>query len=233
VPDPKGVCQIDGTSVIQTPNGDVNADVLLSLLSHEYSEAITDPRIPFGWETATNALEAGDKCNVNTTAQLPQSNFDAFLPTLGGSETAGTLYDQLINGHPYYTQSEWSNGDANCEMRPSVGRIHPRFTVGRAGPALAFNPATSTSKNELSSATWSFGDGSGTRFFSGRETLRHPRHGYRRAGRYTVTLTLVDNRGNIKTTTRRVTVHVSLCGHRSTNGSLGTPNSSARSCRWG
>jgi PKD domain len=210
VPSPKGDCQIDGTSATQTPNGDVNADILISQLSHEYSETITDPHIPFGWDTASPALEVGDKCNVNAAAQLPQSNPDAFLPTLGGSEPAGSLYTQLINGHRYYTQSEWSNGDHGCEMRPSLGRIVPRFTVPRrankAGGWLTFSPAASTSKNALSSATWNFGDGSPRRF-STEKPLTPAKHRYRKAGRYTVTLTLVDNRGNVQTTTRGVTVH--------------------------
>jgi hypothetical protein len=138
-------------------------------------------------------------------------NPNAFLPTLGGNETAGTLYTQLINGHPYYTQSEWSNGNSNCEMRPSLGRIAPRFTVpqgrDRTRSSLSFNSAASTSRNALSSATWNFGDGSQATFLSGRVTLKRVDHSYPRAGRYTVTLTLVDNRGNLKSTARRLTVH--------------------------
>jgi hypothetical protein len=135
----------------------------------------------------------------------------AYLPTLGGNAGAGTLFDQLINGHPYYTQSEWSNGDNGCELRPPSGRIAPRFTMPRgsnkAGASLSFNPAKSTSTNALSSATWNFGDGSQTAFFSGKAALTPAKHRYRKARRYTVTLTLVDNRGNLQTTTRGVTVH--------------------------
>lgn len=139
------------------------------------------------------------------------TNPDAYLPTLGGSEAAGTLFTQLINGHHYYLQSEWSNGNSNCEMRPSPGRITPRFKVagGRhvAGAPFTFNPSASTSSAVLSSATWNFGDGSKPAFRPGRTELTRVKHGYRKAGRYTVTLTLVDNRGNLTSIARRLTIH--------------------------
>jgi hypothetical protein len=218
VPDPKGVCQLDGTSVVQAPDGDVNADLVIGGLSHEDSEAINDPTGNSGWFNShgmgidKGGQEGGDECEMyGPFNPLKGSNPNSALPTLGGSEAAGTLYTQLINGHPYYLQSEWSNGDNNCEMRPSPGRIVPRFTVPRgankAGASLSFDPAKSTSTNALSSATWNFGDGSQTSFFYGRGTLSPAKHRYRKAGRYTVTLTLVDNRGNLQTTTRGVTVH--------------------------
>ena len=213
-PAPKGVFQIDGTSVAQSPNRDINTDILIDSLSHEDSETITDPLNNDAWFDYSVTNEVGDKCEMNTSAKLPVgfgSNPNAFRPTLGGSETAGTLYTQLINGHPYYTQSEWSNGDRNCEMRPSPSKIAPRFAVSRgrdaATTSLTFNPAASTSTNPLSSATWNFGDGSQTGFFTGKATLTLAKHRYRRAGQYTVTLTLVDNRGNLQITTRQVTVH--------------------------
>jgi PKD domain len=207
-------CHLDGTTVVQDPNGDVFADLLINVISHEDSETITDPLNSNAWLDNGLKDEVGDKCEFDTSAKLPPgfgNNPNAFLPTLGGSEAAGTLYTQLINGHPYYTQSEWSNGAGNCEMRPSPGIITPRFAVSRgrhaASRSLTFNPAASTSANAVSSATWSYGDSSPTGFFSGKAALTPATHRYRRAGRYTVTLTLVDNRGNLRSTTRKVTVH--------------------------
>ena len=209
-----GPCQAGGTSVPQEPNGD-HADCVISGLAHENSETITDP-IPgtphTGW--AQNPFvqgEVADECNLHGPFD-PAKDFNpnAFAPTLGGNEAAGTLYTQLINGHPYYTQSLWSNGDRNCKLRPSTGRIAPQFAVRgshKAGAPLRFNPAVSTSKNPLSSATWNFGDGSKTAFFSGHSARNRAKHRYRRAGHYTVTLTLVDNRGNLEATTRRVIIH--------------------------
>jgi hypothetical protein len=212
-PAPKVVCQLDNTTTIQALDGDVNADLLITGLGHEESEAITDPIGNSGWFDPQKGNEIGDKCEMLTTATLSNgfgNNPNAFMPTLGGSEAAGTLYTQLINGHPYYMQSEWSNGDSNCEMRPTAGRIVARFSVPRgrsaAGTALAFNPAASASANPYSSATWNFGDGSALAFYSGRATLTHARHRYTKPGHYLVTLTLVDDRGNLQSTTLRLTV---------------------------
>jgi hypothetical protein len=214
VPGVPAPCQLGGTSVLQKPNGD-QADCVITTLAHEDSETITDP-IPgtphTGW--AQNPLhggEVGDECNLHGPFDPVKGfNPNAFSPTLGGSEAAGTLFTQSINGHPYYIQSMWSNGDSNCEMRPSLGRIAPRFAVSRgrhaATTSLTLNPAASTSQNALSSATWNFGDGSQTGFLTGKATLTPTAHRYRRAGHYTVTLTLVDNRGNLQTATRRVVI---------------------------
>jgi hypothetical protein len=212
-PNHKSVCQLDATTALQSPSGDLNADVVINLLSHEDAETITDPiDQTSGWFNTSTHQEVGDQCE-RTAAFDPAkgANPNAYLPTLGGSEPAGTLSTQLINGHPYYLQSEWSNGNGNCEMRPSPGRITPRFNVtGRrhaGGTPLIFNPTASTSANALSSATWSFGDRSQPAFHSGRATLQRVKHRYRKAGLFTVTLTLVDDRGNLKATTRRVSVH--------------------------
>jgi PKD domain-containing protein len=217
-PDPKGVCQLDNTSVVQDPNSDVNTDLMINIASHEYSETITDPIVDAGWFDTSTYQEVGDNCELAAPFNPAKGhNPNAFTPTLGGSEAAGTLFTQLLNGHPYYLQSVWSNGDGNCEMRPTVGRIVPRFTVPQepntAGATLSFNPRASTSSNPLSSATWNFGDGSKPAFFYpsaiflGSSTLTRAKHRYRRAGRYTITLTLVDNRGNLQSTTRRLTIH--------------------------
>jgi hypothetical protein len=209
------ICQIDNHPAVQEPNGNI-ADVLVSFLSHEDSEMITDPMFT-GWAVngrtvlQSTSTESGDKCTLSGPFN-PVIGVDpnAFAPTLGGSPSAGTLYTQVINGHRYYTQSEWSNGDDTCEMRPSAGRIVPRFSVprgARAGASLSFNPAASASTNPYSGATWNFGDGSKPKFLSSRATLTRAQHRYRRAGRYTVTLTLVDDRGNLRSTTQRVTVY--------------------------
>jgi hypothetical protein len=196
-----GACDPGGTGVAQEPNGDPG-DCAINWLSHEDSETITDP-LNSGWRIADRMLETGDAC------QHVDTNPDALSPTLGGSASGGTLYTQVINGDRYYTQTEWSNGDGKCEMQPTAGRIGPRFRVRgrtRAGIPVSFDPGASTSMNTLSSATWNLGDGSNPAFSSGHAALTHVTHRFRRAGRYTITLTLVDNRGNLQRTSRRLTI---------------------------
>jgi hypothetical protein len=80
---------------IQAPNGDTDADVEISPLSHEMAEAITDPDVNTGWYDAAGN-ENGDDC--------------AYLyGTLSGPD--GTHYNQVVNGHHYLTQEEFSNHD--------------------------------------------------------------------------------------------------------------------------
>lgn len=207
-------CQTDSHRTTQEPNGNA-ADVVIGDLSHEDSEAITDP-IFSGWvlygatrfESVLN--EVGDHCAAFGSFD-PKNGFNrrAFTPTLGGNAAKGTLFNQLINAHPYYIQSEWSNGNYNCEMWPSGGRIVTRFSVPSArkpaGVPIRFNPAASTSRAPISSASWRFGDGTSA-FLVTSAALTPVTHRYNRPGRYTVALTLVDDRGNLATTTRRVRV---------------------------
>ena len=108
-----------------------------------------------------------------------------------GGSSSGSLFDQLINGHPYYTQSEWSNGDGNCDMRPAPGSIGPRFSVPPpgstpAGSPATFDPTSSTASNAITSATWNFGDGSPPQFLPGAFAFAPPSHTYSAVGQYGV-----------------------------------------------
>ncbi len=100
----------------QAPNGDTFGDAELSMLSHEASESITDYN---GAWFDVNGFENGDECAY------------VYGAPLGG--VAGTLYNQVINGHHYYTQDEFSNtqfnlgiGDANWVG----GTISPSTVAG-------------------------------------------------------------------------------------------------------
>jgi hypothetical protein len=81
--------------VIQTPNGNPDADTEVSPTSHEIMEAITDPDTSTGWYDSSG-FENGDECAY------------IFGPTLG---TPGQLYNQVINHRHYLTQEEFSNRD--------------------------------------------------------------------------------------------------------------------------
>ena len=204
VNDPKG-CQADGNSAVQEPNGDI-ADVAIKYLSHEQNETITDPT-GTGWWDTSSGNEDGDNCNFTGSFDpAGGSNPNAFAPTLGGDGASGTLYNQTINGHNYYVQSEWSNGDVNCEMHPSSGSLNPSFSgpgsIGTGHPA-SFDPSASSSSRGYSATFWDFGDG-GTSFNVGTPTTTT--HSFSSPGTYTVKLTLVDNAGNVKTTTQSIGV---------------------------
>jgi hypothetical protein len=79
--------------VIETPNGNPDADTEISPSSHEINESITDPDTSTGWYDSSG-FENGDECAY------------IFGTTLGGP---GQFYNQVINGHHYLTQEEFSN----------------------------------------------------------------------------------------------------------------------------
>jgi hypothetical protein len=81
--------------VVESPNGNPDADVEISPTSHEISEAITDPDTQTGWYDSSG-FEIGDECAY------------VFGATQG---TAGHLYNQVIAGFHFLTQEEFSNKD--------------------------------------------------------------------------------------------------------------------------
>ncbi len=116
----------DGGTRTQEPNGDV-ADVAINMISHELSETITDPLVGSSFSDPTSnpawtggSGEVADKCEEAGPASLYHDP-KAFKPVLGGRASKGTLYTQLINGHRYYTQSDWSNKAGACKMRSGHG----------------------------------------------------------------------------------------------------------------
>jgi len=82
-------------ATVQTPNGNADADTEVSPTSHEIMEATTDPDTVTGWFDRVG-YENGDECAY------------VFGQTAG---TDGQLYNQVIAGHQYLTQEEFSNND--------------------------------------------------------------------------------------------------------------------------
>jgi hypothetical protein len=81
------------------PNGD-EADPTINVVSHEHNEAITDPLGNAWYDLA--GYENGDKCAWT------------FGTAIGSTPTGA--YNQLINGHPYELQREYSNARSNCVL---------------------------------------------------------------------------------------------------------------------
>ena len=130
----------------------------------------------------------------------------AYAPTLGGTASAGSLFDQIVNSDDYYNQTEWSNGDVNCKTKNTPTQLVAAFTdTGSltAGSSISFNPSTSSSSRGYSSVSWSFGDGK-TAFRRGAPLTVS--HAFATAGTYKVVLTLVDTVGNIKQVTKTLTI---------------------------
>jgi len=104
------------------PN-DPDADTTINTISHEHNEAITDPLTDpssTAW-IAADGNENGDLCAYGFGAPLGGTlGFDA--------------YNQLINGHHYELQEEWSNQANGCIQRP--GDPSPTPPTNGHGPLL-------------------------------------------------------------------------------------------------
>lgn len=193
-------CQVDGTSAYQSPNNDP-ADNVADDLSHELNESITDPLLT-AWFNSSGGNEVADNCESYAPSEDPFNGEspNAYEPTLGGSASAGTLYDQVINGDRYYTQTVWSNYDAGCQAQAQT----PQFTATARGTTVRFDPTASTQNaGPISSVTWDFGDGSTASSTGSPAVISHT---YSLTGTtYTVTLTVVDSFGDVATTRHSVT----------------------------
>ncbi len=83
----------------QSPNHDTVADAVISILSHEQFEAVSDPTIQGWFDNAANEGEMADKC-VRVYGSVGDD---------GGNVT-------LNNGHRYIVQEEWSLRDQGCVL---------------------------------------------------------------------------------------------------------------------
>jgi hypothetical protein len=103
------------------PNGR-DADTTINTISHEHNEAITDPLTDpssTAW-IAADGNENGDLCAFGFGAPL-------------GGAPGVDAYNQVINGHHYHLQQEWSNKVNGCIQRPK-GAVSPATTG--SGPLL-------------------------------------------------------------------------------------------------
>lgn len=87
----------------QSPNNDPAADSEVDTLDHEISESISDPNPNSDGWTDRNGNEIADECSYT------------YGPPLGMVRTADNgmqAYNQVIRGHRYYAQGEFSNDAA-------------------------------------------------------------------------------------------------------------------------
>lgn len=132
----------------EEPNGNPADRGVLTGVSHEGIEAMTDP-LGSGWYGSGGGVdEIGDKC------------YRQRGPILGGS--LGAQYYQVIAGLKVDVQPEWSNETGSCVMSLSHAPPFPSFTVsGRPAPGrpVTFNASRSTPQDgvPITSYTWSFG----------------------------------------------------------------------------
>ena len=119
-------------------------------LSHEHNESITDPIPNDAWTNGAGpnqGLEVGDQCDRSMGPVLGTHN--------------GAVYNQVIDGHFYWYQEEWSNIGHTCLQRLNLTDRKPTavFTA-TAGPGttMMFDATGSTAPGGVFEYSWQFND---------------------------------------------------------------------------
>jgi PKD repeat protein len=179
------------------PNGKPSDGVIEGGLSHEHNESVTDPEPNSGWaDLGGSGGEIGDKCRTFESSS-------EFGPTLG-TTGSGAKYNQVINGHFYWYQQEWSNENHECLQRWSPGGAPATATFSSEPAAganeLKFNAAASTAPGGVVRYNWSFA-GSASPTETSVPTVSHKFPG---AGKWEVALTVFAANGESAGTTRLI-----------------------------
>src|SRR4029077_1643191 len=141
---------------------------------------VTDPIPNDAWTNGAGpdqGLEVGDQC------------VRRFGTTLGMHN--GAKFNQVINGHFYWYQEEWSNVGHTCLQRlPPVGTMPTAtFTVTNGGGlTLNFDATGSTAPGGVAQYVWQFNDAFGAQTIE--ETTPTISHTFPSAGAYSIGLTV-------------------------------------------
>jgi len=173
------LCQ-DGNNPNGIADGEINGG-----LSHEHNESVTDPLPNDAWTNgagANHGEENGDQCVGMMGTPLGTHN--------------GAKYNQVINGHFYWYQEEWSNQTHSCLQRltPATARPVAKFFV-TAGPGLTlrFNASGSSAPGGVAEYVWQFNDAFGAETIE--RTTPTISHTFPSAGAYSVGLTIMTKNG--------------------------------------
>jgi hypothetical protein len=131
------------------PNGLISDGEINGGLSHEHMESVTDPIPNDAWTNGAGAdhgEEIGDQCVADMGTPL-------------GTAPNGSPYNQVINGHLYWYQTEWSNYTHSCVQRLTLPRQLPTaketVTAG-SGTDMTFNAGGSSAPGGVAQYSWQF-----------------------------------------------------------------------------
>jgi plastocyanin len=118
------------------PNGLISDGEINGGLSHEHMESVTDPIPNDAWTAGAGDIhgyEVGDVCAYDPGTPL-------------GTAPNGSPYNQVINGHRYWYQTEWSNYTHSCVQRATLPKPLPTaketVTAGN-GTSMTFDASQS------------------------------------------------------------------------------------------
>jgi PKD repeat protein len=179
------VTGISGCDDGNHPNGPSDG-ALEGGLSHEHNESISDPLPNDAWTNGAGlnqGLEIGDQC-------------DGIMGTALGTAPNGALYNQVIDGHFYWYQEEWSNQGHTCLQRFTLSGTEPtaKFTVAASGGlTMTFNASGSKAAGGVAEYSWQFNDAFGAQTVE--RTSPIITHTFPTAGAYSVGLTVYGHGG--------------------------------------
>jgi hypothetical protein len=183
------------------PNGSTSDGVLQGGLSHEHNESITDPEPNNAWtDIGGSGGENGDKCRTFN----PETEFGTPL----GTAENGASYNQVINGHEYWYQQEWSNQTHQCLQRLAFSGEEPTATftsAAGAGNEMKFDATGSTAPGGVFRYNWQFNDGPGLSLPTETSTPTVS-HTFPAGGTYLVALTVFAENGTSIGTGKSVVV---------------------------
>ena len=167
------------------PNGPSDG-ALVGGLSHEHNESVSDPIPNDAWTNGAGAHqgeEDGDQC-------------DGVMGSPLGVAPNGAKYNQVIDGHFYWYQEEWSNQGHTCMQRLTPASTKPtaQFTVSAGtGLALNFDATGSTAPGGVADYVWQFNDSFGAQTVE--QTTPTITHTFPAAGAYSIGLTIYAHTG--------------------------------------
>lgn len=127
------------------PNG-VSDGAINGGLSHELNESVTDPIPNDAWTNGVgvnHGSEIGDQCDTQMGTPIGTHN--------------GEPYNQVINGHFYWYQEEWTNDTNQCVQRITLPARVPTATLrvkAGSGLGMSFNAIGSTAPGGVAAYSW-------------------------------------------------------------------------------
>jgi hypothetical protein len=177
------------------PNGPSDG-ALEGGLSHEHNESITDPEPNNAWtDIGGSGGEVGDKC---------EGEMGTTLGTTGG----GATYNQVINGHFYWYQEEWSNQSSECRQSLTFAGETPTASFSSSPEGankVGFDASASTAPGGVFRYNWQFNDGPGLST-PVETTVPTVSHNFPLGGTYTVALTVFSSDGTSIGTAKTIEV---------------------------
>jgi PKD repeat protein len=183
------------------PNGSSDAE-LIGGLSHEHIESLTDPEPNNAWTDFGSSVggEIGDKCRTFAES----TEYGTPLGTAGN----GAEYNQVINGHFYWYQQEWSNQSHQCLQRVSLSGEEPKATFTSQpvkSHEMTFNASGSTAGSGVH-YNWQFNDLSHSPNTPVETTSLTDTHKFPSTGSFVVALTVFTADGTSIGTRRTIVV---------------------------